>query len=179
MALGKLFDMVGDVILPNEHCKIIMPIKNCLDKYFKQYPKILPFLHYMCSLNKEDNPYADVDLEMRQEQIIYDLHLGEIDFEDPIIRKALICVEEKYSTTFYKMYKGLKVMCDKIGDKLASTEIDLDKDGNSTAILKLMGDYEKYRKSFKQAYKDFEEEQSQVNVRGGGKLAFDEDEDYS
>lgn len=178
MALGKLFELVGDVIIPKEDCKIIEPLKNCLDKYFAQYPKIVPFLHYMKSLNKDDNPYADVDLEKREDIIIYDLGLGEIDFTDPVIRKALACVEEIYKTTFYTIYKGLKSMMDKIGNALFIEEVDLSKDGNSQNIMKLMEKYEAYRKSFKQAYKDFEEEQGQLHVRGGGKLADDEDLDY-
>lgn len=178
MALGKLFDMQGDVIIPNEHCKIIEPIRNCLDKYFKDYPKIVPYLHYMKSLNKDDNPYSDVDLNRREDIIIYDLGLGEIDFSDTVIKKALAAVEEIYSTSFYRLYKGLKSMMDKIAIALETEEMDLGKDGNANNILKLMKEYEAYRKSFKQAYKDFEEEQSSFNVRGGGELAEDEDEDY-
>jgi hypothetical protein len=178
MALGKLFELQGDVIIPTEHCKLIMPIRECLDKYFENYPKIIPFLHYMKSLNKDDNPYADVELDQREDQIIYDLKLGEIDFTDPVIRKALDCVEEKYSTSFYRMYKGLKSMMDKIAARLHLEEMDFSKDGNSTNIMKLMKDYESLRKSFKQAYKDFEEEQGQITPRGGGKLAEDEDTDY-
>ena len=41
-----------------------------------------------------------------------------------------------------------------------------------------MKDYEHLRRSFKEAYRDFEEEQGQLHVRGGGELAYDEDEDY-
>jgi hypothetical protein len=102
-------NLVGDVIIPNEHCKIIMPIKDCLDKYFEQYPKIVPFLHYMKSFNKDDNPYADVELDKREDQIIYDLNLGEIDFTDPIIKKPCLCRGKILATTTYKLYKGIKL----------------------------------------------------------------------
>lgn len=178
MALGKLFDMSGDVIIPNEHCKIIGPIKDCLDKYFKQYPKIVAFLHYMKSLNKNDSPYADVEIDKREEQIIYDLRLHDIDFSDPIIRRALASVEEKYATPFYRIFKGVKVMMDQIGEQLSMVQLDLSADGNSDKILKIMERYEALGKTYKAAYKDFEEEQSSFTVRGGAALADDEDEDY-
>jgi hypothetical protein len=178
MALGKLFDMEGDVIIPNEHCKIIGPIRDCMDKYFKDYPKIIAYLHYMKSLNKTDSPYADVEIDRREEQIIYDLKLNEIDFTDPIIKKALSSVEEKYATPFYRIYKGVKVMMDQIGEQLSMVQLDLSADGNSDKIMKIMEKYDALGKTYKQAYKDFEEEQSKFDVRGGGKLADDEDEDY-
>jgi hypothetical protein len=179
MALGKLFELQGEVIIPKDDCYIIEPIKAVIDKYFTQYPKVIPYLHYMKSMNKDDNPYSDVPIEKREEQIVYDLGLPFDSSTDEVLKKALICVEEKYSTTFYRLYKGIKSMMDQIGEKLSNIEIDFAaREGNATNILKLMEKYEAMRKSFKQAYKDFEEEQGQINVRGGGQLAFDEDEDY-
>lgn len=178
MALGKIFEMVNGVITPKEDVNIIVPIKNCIDKYYKENPKILAYLHYMKSMNKDDNPYADVPLDNREDQIIYDLKL-EIDTKDPIIIEALECVERLYYTTFYGVYKGIKSMLDKIGRKLMDEDIDFHgKEGNSAGITRVIEKYEQFRKSFKTAYKDFEEEQGQVHVRGGGELAFDEDEDY-
>jgi len=178
MALGKIFEMVNGVIIPKEDCKIIVPIKNCLDKYYEKNPKIIAYLHYIKSMNKDDNPYADVPLERREEQIVYDLKL-EIDTQDPIILDALQCVEGLYYSTFYGLYKGIKSMMDKIGKTLETEEIDFTaREGNAANILKLMEKYEALRKSFKSAYRDFEEEQGQLHVRGGGELAYDEDEDY-
>lgn len=178
MALGKIFELVNGVIVPKEDCKIIMPIKNCLDKYYEKHPRILPYLHYMKSMNKDDNPYADVPMDKREDQILYDLKL-DIDTSDPLIKEALQCVEELYYSTFYGLYKGIKAMMDKIGKSLETMEIDFTaREGNAANILKLMEKYEAMRKSFKQAYKDFEEEQGQIQVRGGGELAYDEDEDY-
>lgn len=178
MALGKIFEMVNGVIVPKEDCKILVPIKNCLDKYYETQPKIIAYLHYMKSMNKDDNPYADVPLTIREEQIIYDLKL-EIDTKDPIIQDALQCIEQKYYTTFFGVYRGFKAMLDKIGEKLLNEEIDFHaKEGNAAAIKGFMKDYEQLRRSFKEAYRDFEEEQGQLHVRGGGQLAFDEDEDY-
>ena len=178
MAAGKLFNIVGGVIIPKEDCYIITPLKNIHDKYPDDFPKIMAYFHYMNSMRPDDNPYADVPLEQRSDQILYDLSL-KIDPDDEYIRKGLKCVEEKYYTTFYGLYRGIKAMLDKVGLKLMSEEIDFSaRDGNATAITRLMEKYESLRKSFKQAYKDFEEEQGEMKVRGGGNLAVDEDDDY-
>lgn len=178
MALGKIFEMVNGAIIPKQDCEIIVPIKTCLDKYYKQHPKILPYLHYMESMNKDDNPYADVPLNSREDQIVYDLRLT-IDTKDPVIQDALQCVRGLYYTTFYQLYRGIKATMDKIGKEMENLEVDFNsKDGNVANILRLMEKYEAMRKSFKQSYRDFEEEQGQLHVRGGGELAFDEDDDY-
>lgn len=177
MAIGKLFDIVGDKIIPKADCFIIIPLKTVIEKYGKDGGKVIAFLHYMKSMRTDDNPYADVPLENRPEQIMYDLKL-EIDLQSQDIKNALQCVEEKYYSTFYGLYRGIKAQMDRISEKLLSVEIDFGKDGNATNILRLMKDYESLRKSFKQAYRDFDEEAGGGRARGGGDLAEDEDHDY-
>ena len=175
MAIGKIFEFQGKEIIPKADCYIIKPLSDIIDNY---PPKTIAYLHYMMSMRKEDNPYADVPIDQRSEQILYDLKL-EINPEDPLIKTALVCVEEKYSTTFYRLYKGLKTMMDRIGDKLMTEDIDFSaKDGNAGNITRLMEKYESLTKSFKSAYRDFEEEQGGGRARGGAELADDENEDY-
>jgi len=176
--IGKIFEISGGKIIPKQDCEIIEPIRILKEKYPKDYGKIIAFLHYMNSMNPSDNPYADVPLNIREEKILRELKL-DIDTQAPEIQDALKCVEEMYYTTFYGVYKGMKIMLDNIGQSLANTEIDFTvKDGNASNIIRLMKDYEDIRKSFKVAFKDYEEEMSGVRVRGGIKLADDEDEDY-
>lgn len=178
MAIGKIFELQGGKIIPKEDCYIIAPLKRIIDDYPEEYTKIFAFLHYMKSMNKKDSPYADVPMEQREERILYDLQLR-IDTSETPIQMALECVEEMYYTTFYGLYRGLKSMLDKIGAQLLTENIDFSaKEGNSANILRLMKDYEPLRKSFKQAYQDFDEEQGGSRARGGAELADDEDEDY-
>lgn len=146
MAIGKLFDIQGDTIIPKQDCYLLHPIKDVIEGYPDSYQKIIAYLHYMNSMRTDDNPYADVPLEERSDQILYDLEL-EIDPEDVKIKKALQCVEEKYYTTFYGMYKGIKAMMDKIGMKLLTEDIDFSaKEGNAGNITRFMEKYEHLRK---------------------------------
>lgn len=177
MALGKIFELVGDTIIPKEDCLLMEPIRALKDEYPQDYLKIIAFLHYMKSMNPNDNPYADVPLFKRAETILFNLKLN-IDPESQSIKDALQCVEEIYFTTFYGLYRGFKAAMDKIGEALLTEEIDFKKDGNATIIKGYMKDYEAMRKSFKAAFQDFEDEQSDGRARGGATLADDENEDY-
>lgn len=177
MALGKLFTLSGKTIIPKEDCYIIKPIANMMEAYPEDHLKLVAYLHYMCSMKKEDNPYADVPDSDREEQIIKDLELFNVDLESPIILKALECVKEKYFTTFYGIYIGIKAVLDNMGKELRIIKPDFNsKDGNANAIIAFTKNYEVLNKSFKAAYRDFDEETGNVRVRGGGKLAYDEDD---
>lgn len=177
MALGKIFDLVGDTIIPKEDCLLMHPIVAVKEEYPKDYLKIIAFLHYMESMDPSNNPYADVPLERRAEIILFNMKLN-IDIDSDIIKDALACVREIYYTTFYGIYKGMKAYLDKMGAKLETEEVDFSKDGNAATIKGYMKDYESMRKSFKVAFKDFQDEQGQGRARGGGELAEDEDDDY-
>jgi hypothetical protein len=178
MALGKLFEINGTTIIPKQDCYILQPLKRVIDTYPEQFPKVIAFLHYMNSMSKEDNPYADVPLDVRPEQILYDLDLN-LDLEDEVIRGAMQCVEEKYYTTFYGLYRGFKSILDRTGLALLTEEVQFGgKESNMQNISRFMKDYETLRKNFKQAYRDFDEETGGTRVRGGGELSYDEDTDY-
>ena len=178
MALGKLFELNGKVIIPKEDCFIIKPIANMMDKFPKEKLQLIAYLHYMCSMTPADNPYADVPEVDREDQIVKDLELFKVNLDDPIIKKALVCVQEKYFTTFYGIYTGIKAAMDSFGKKLKVIDIDFNsKDGNANAIMAFAKNYEQLRNSFKTAYKDFDEETGNVRIRGGGKLSYDEDDD--
>lgn len=173
--MEKLFEIQGKTVIPKMDCYLMHPINDAIDKYGTN---IVAYLHYMKSMRPDDNPYADVPLKDRSDLIIFDLKL-EINPEDPTIQSALQCVEEKYYTTFYGVYRGVKAMMDDIGKQLLTTTIDFTaREGNASNIIRLMEKYEQMRKSFKVAYRDFEEEQGSGRARGGAELADDEDEDY-
>ncbi len=177
MALGKLFELRGKVIIPKDDCQIILPIKKMFDKHPEEHLKLCAYLHYMKSMKKEDNPYADVPLKERSDQIVFDLGIEtDVDMSEEV-QMALQCVEEKYYTTFYGLYKGIKSAMDKIGKGLETVEIDFNqKDGNVGNITRIAKEYEALRTSFKAAYRDFDEETGSVRVRGNSRLAIDEND---
>lgn len=177
MAIGKIFEFRNKQIIPKDVCYTIQPIKAVFDKFPDEHLKLCAYLHFMNSMRVEDNPYADVPLYQRSDQIVSDLQI-DTDVEDDVIVRALSCVEDLYYTTFYGLYVGIKASMDKVGRALKTTDVDLNtRDGNVASILRIAKDYEALRNSFKSAYKDFDEETGNVRVRGNSKLAVDENDD--
>lgn len=177
MAIGKIFEMQGKAIIPKGDCYIILPIKNMFDKFPEEHLKLCAYLHYMNSMKPADNPYADIPISDRSDQIVSDLGI-ESNVEDPTIIRAISCVEDLYFTTFYGMYTGIKSSMDKIGKALKITEIDFNaREGNVGNIIRIAKDYESLRNSFKTSYKDYDEESGNVRVRGNSRLAIDENEE--
>lgn len=181
MAMGKLFELRGKEIIPKDDCYIILPIKEMFEKFPDEKGKLCAYLHYMNSMKRDDNPYADVPVYERSDQIVTDLGIT-ADTSDATIERALACVEEKYYTTFYGLYTGIKTAMDRIGRGLKTVDIDFNsRDGNVGNITRIAKEYESLRNSFKAAYKDYDEETGNVRVRGNSKLAideYDEDDDF-
>lgn len=174
---GKLFEIQSGKIIPKDDCWIIQPLKRIIDEYPDDYGKIFAYLHYMKSMKQSDNPYADVPIEERNETIMRDLHLY-IDEESQIIKDGLECVEGIYATTFYRIYKGIKEYMDKVGTALQTITPDFNKkDGNADTVRAFIKDYQMLSNNYKKAYRDFDEEQGNLRVRGGQRLSYDEDDD--
>lgn len=174
MAIGKIFEFRNKQIIPKDDCYHNVHIKAMFDKYPDEHIKLCAYLHYMNSMKREDNPYADVPMSDRSDQLVNALDI-KAEVEDPIIIRALSAVEDIYYTTFYGIYGGAKAAMDKIGKSLKTVEIDFNnRDGNIANIIRLMKDYEAIRNSFKAAYRDFDEETGNVKVRGNSRLAIDE-----
>jgi hypothetical protein len=174
---GKIFEFVGKQIVPKDDCWHIAPLRAIIDEYPEDYPKVFYYLHCMKSMRKVDNPFADVPEAQRNEQIMRYIELY-IDEESSLIVDALLCVEDIYATTFYRLYKGFKAYMDQAGDQLAILTPDFNKkDGNSDTVKAFIKDYKLLSNQYKEVYKDFDEEQGNLRVRGGQRLAYDDMED--
>jgi hypothetical protein len=67
---------------------------------------------------------------------------------------------------------------DQAGDQLAILTPDFNKkDGNSDTVKAFIKDYKLLSNQYKEVYKDFDEEQGNLRVRGGQRLAYDDMED--
>jgi len=173
MAIGKIFTIENGNITPKPDCTILKPLKAVIDSYPDNYDKVFYFLHAMKSMNKIDNPHADVPLEEREELVLRHLDL-DIDSQDPVIQQALECVERLYYTTFYGIYIGMKNYMDKAGRVLKDLEPDFDKrTGNSDTVKNFLKDYNMMVSSYKQAYKDFEQENAPIQSWGNIEESYD------
>lgn len=180
--MGKLYEIENiskknPIIKPKPECYIIKPLKTIIDTYPEDSGKIMAFLHFMNSYRPDDNPYADVPYDEREEDILRDLDL-DIDTSNPIIKDALLCVQKKYETTFYILFTGIKEYLNKMGKKLKLLEPTMDgKDANSANVRMFIKEYSAMSINFKSAFRDFDEEAGNSRNKGGGRSAYDENED--
>lgn len=180
--MSKLFeieklDKKNPVIKPKPDCWVIKPLKAVIDNYPEDYGKIIYYLHCMNSYRPDDNPYADVPYEEREEQILRELEI-DIDSNDPIIKEALESVAKKYETTFFVLYTGMKEYLNKMGKLLKTTAPTLDgKDSNAANVRQFIKEYNALSVNFKQSYRDFDEEVGNSRLRGGGRASYDEDDE--
>jgi len=171
----RLFDIIGGVVTPTEHCYTIASLKNIMEEYGENAGKIMAYLHYMCSLNGQDNPFADLPEEEKQEVITRQI-CPEIDTDAVDIKDALEVVRKMHETATYTVYKGFKVMLEKLGRYLQVNELTTGMDGNLTQVVNAAKSYPALSQAFKEAYKEHLEEVQSEKVRGGVRLSYDEDD---
>lgn len=171
-----LFDIASGVVTPTEHCYTIAVYKNVIDEFGGNAGKIFAFLHYMCSLNEKTNPFALIP-EPEKEEIIIRQICPELDTDGQVVREALEMTKKLYESSTYTLFKGFKMLIDRLGAYLQKTEWTDGKDGNMSQLVNAAKSYPALRDAYKQAYKEYQEEQGINQVRGGGQMAYDEDDE--
>lgn len=171
----NLFDVKNGVIVPTIHCYSI-EVLNRIMKVFDEddeYLKIYQFLYYMTCPNPTNNVFFNVE-EDKKEQYIYEKLGCQFSLEDEIILEALEVCNELYTTATKRAYMGLKSMLDRMAKYMETTPITHGRDGNITALVNTAAKFQQIRASFKDAYKDLEQEQENIHVHGKQKLAYDQ-----
>lgn len=172
----NLFDINNGVVTPTAHCYTIAAYKNVIDEFGENAGKIFAFCHYMYSLNEKRNPFALLP-EAEKEEVITRQICPELDTESPVVREALELTKKTYETSTHRLFKGFKMMIDSMATYLQNTPVTGGQDGNIGQVVAAAKAYPALRESYRQAYKDHQEEQGTETVRGGAKLAYDEDDD--
>ena len=168
----KIFDIENGVVKPTPHCYTISWLKAIMKKYPKTYIKVYGYVFYMTCPN-EENPYLNVPENMREDIIIRDL---DIDFsvDSYEINTAIKNLQELFETPTVRSYKAAKTMLDKLSDYLEMTSVIDGKEGNLADIVKIMEKFDAMRQTYKNAYRDLQEEQVSKRARGGQQLAYDQ-----
>lgn len=172
----RLFDIIGGQVLPTEHCYTIASLKNILEEYGENAGRIMAYLHYMTSMNGQDNPFADLPEEEKQEVITRQI-CPEIDTDSVVIKDALEVVLKMYESATYTVYKGFKMMMERMGRYLQTHDLTSGIDGNWKDVISAAKSYPELKNAFKEAYKEHLDEIESEKVRGGIKLSYDEDDD--
>jgi hypothetical protein len=122
--------------------------------------------------NPDLNPFFDIPEQDKEELILKEID-ADFSTDDDLIAHALKTCHKMYETPTYRAYQGIKIFLDNMAKSLASEQLTFGRDGSSQALLRMAEKYDDVRQSFKGVYKDLMEEQ-QSSVRGGQRLAYDE-----
>ena len=170
----KLFDIENGVVKPTVHCYQISWLKAILDKYKKDATKILGYLFYM-TCPSDDNPYVNIREEDKEGNIIRDLKIT-TSLEDKDIIRAREELSKMFETPSMRSYKAAKIMLDRISSYLELSAISDGKEGNLTDIRGLMKDLDAMRQTYKNAYRDMQDELTEKKTRGNQKRSYDDEE---
>lgn len=168
----RLFDIQNGKVIPSEHCYTMKSLKDIMDYYKEEAPKVFAYLFYMTCPNPDLNPFFDMPESEKEEFILIEVD-GDFSGEDDLVLTAKKLCEKLYQTPTFRAYMGIKVMLDRLAKYMEITEIEHGRDGNLTSLINAASKFEQIRQSFKGTLKDLEEEQ-QSQVRGGQNLAYDQ-----
>jgi hypothetical protein len=166
-----LFDMQNGKVIPSIHCYNIESFKKIIDEYPKDHTKIFAYFYYMSCLNEEENPFANVPEEDKEDLILKEVG-GDFSIDDKLISEGLVVCKKLYETTAYNTYLSIKIALENLGKYLRTTQITDGRDGNVLSILKTAKDFEDVRRSFASAYRSFKEEEV-TSSRGNQNLSYD------
>jgi hypothetical protein len=177
--IGKLFEIIeGGKIIPNKDCFIIKPIAKFIEVFGEE---AVPYLHYMISLNPNDNPFSDVPEQQKSEQIQRYLRIDIPNSEDDmVVESALECIRDLYSTPIYRSVRSLKKLLDRVNEDietLSDTQLDYETGGNAAGIVNIVKHMAMLKKELKAAQKDYMDELGDVKGKGSSEFGYDEFDD--
>lgn len=168
----KLFDIQNGKITATEHCYTIKSLKRIMDEYPEDHLCIYSYLFYSCNLNEEENPFANVPEEDKEELILHEVG-GDFSIDDEAITSAMTTCSKLYMTPSYNLYLSAKVGVEKAGKYIRQTIITDGRDGSSMSYLRYLKEYDLVCKTFEGRFKAFKEELSTI-ARGGHQIAYDQ-----
>jgi len=171
----NLFDISNGKPVPSIHCMMIPQLKRIKDTFPQDYLQIYYYIFSLTCPDSTMNCYCNKPETEREQIIIADLK-PTFDLEDPIITSTIEWCKKMYETPTLRAFLGAKKALDRVADYLADTEITDGKDGSSMTIDRYMTKLSEYRKAYKDAESDLQEEQAKV--RGNSYLRYDQRPSY-
>lgn len=136
----------------------IPEIKSILDKYDM---KAEPYLMYVYNMSAPDSPYINIPEEDKIESVVYDIQmtLGEFDWEDPLLNKAIDKFTSLYKTKLVALADELGEELDRFRKALRSTPLTLGgQDSNFRDRLALLEKIDKVSSSYQRVKKQADED---------------------
>lgn len=168
----KLFDIQNNVVTATEHCYTIGCLKRIMDEYPEDHLSIYAYLFYMSCHNEEENPFANMPEDNKEEEILKEVG-GDFSPDEKPVFEALDFCKKSFSTPTQELYLSAKIGIEKVSKYIRTTPIVDGRDGNNVSYLKYLEKFDQVCKSFDARWKAFKDEQSSQS-RGGNQIAYDQ-----
>lgn len=155
--------------IPSELAMGMNSLKNVLDEFGNSSGKVLAYLQYMNDMNPDENPFAKLD-ENEKQEIILRQTCPELDIIDnEIVEDANELVAKLFETDGSKMYKAFKVVWEQVANSLSEGQVNMEAEGNWKNVLSAVKSYKELRESLKMALEDYQAELGTEVVAKGGR----------
>ena len=135
-----------------------------LNAIIKKYKDPEPYLSYVCAMSSPDSRYINVPSTEKKEAVIYDIQatLGEVDFEDPLLEKAIKRQVELFTTSITRFADQLGEEIDGYTAFMKNNPLTLE---NATLKQDIMKNASKYSTEYQKVRKQADE-QIGASVKG-------------
>jgi hypothetical protein len=154
-------------------CYTIPELKAIMDKFDMLAE---PYLLYVYNHTHPEAPYINLPEDEKEENIIYDIMnvfdqatYGDIDFEEPLLKKAIDSLNNKFLTTTRRYFLSSKRLMDKNASFAQNIQIVDGKDGNWDQVQRMLREVGQTMKSFKEAEKQADDELG-IKMKGNNEL---------
>lgn len=168
----RLFDIEEGVAKPTVHCKMISWLNVIQEKFPDKALRIYGYLFYMTCPYEAENPYFNLSVDVKEDNIITDLKI-DFSLDEDEITLAITKMTKLFETVTVRAYRGISTMIDNMTHYMETAKITAGRDGNISALTSLGAKYDDLRQSYKGVKKDLDEEQKAV-ARGKIDLAYDQ-----
>ena len=165
-----LFEVVNDMVVPNESTFLIPWLKVIRDEFPKDYLKVYAYLFFMSCWDGR-NIYINRPMEEREPIIVEQLGI-DFSLENAVIVTALEKCRELYETPMVRAFGTVKRKIDDICKFLDENEITSGKNGNAMDTKMFMKELPEFIDNYDKIGEKLRKEQSKVY--GGKKLAYDQ-----
>lgn len=144
----------------------IPEIKALIDKYDDVNAEA--YLTYVHAMSSPESPYSNIPDDEKVDAIVFDITatLGEFDFDDVLLKRAVEKFKELYMTKTYALAEELGNELIRFRNILKNEALTMGPEGNFKDRMSLMEKIEKISTNYLKVKKDAELELNQSKTKG-------------
>lgn len=170
--IPRIFEVTEDQRFKlSPECFIIPELFSIIEEYQLNAE---PYLIHVYYFTAPDSIYINYSEKEKEESIIADIsqRYGEYDYEAPLLKEAIVKLQEIFTTRTARYYESVGKSIDKMCEFLDNAEIEQGKEGNLSEIHRIQKEAGATIKSYKELEK-VRDNEIKESMRGSGEMGYD------